>query len=258
MTLLITFDARRWRQPIIWKSSRPTIIFGWSIDICIYSHCCRRVKTRKLMTTIALNDFPITCPCTNFEFRSVTPGELGCWHEFQHGFPFQIDKWMDTFEEFDKLESHHVLEKWLMINLMSFKQFMLNECCKWGNVYKDYLLDYVQLNLNVRFFIECSPSPCVIDPILQNLDELIDSSTRILLTEFAWDDLDTLLKVMFVLNEIKEKDSEVQGLFEPLKRVVDLLLMYGVTVPERCSIQVIRKCVGGKEKLRFRFHSLLQ
>lgn len=71
------------------------------------------------------------------------------------------------------------------------------------------------------------------------MEEFIDSSHQILLTEFAWGDLDTLLKVMYVLNEIKEKDVEVQSLFEPMKRIVDLLLLYGVSMPERCSIQVI-------------------
>lgn len=58
--------------------------------------------------------------------------------------------------------------------------------------------------------------------------------------EFAWDDLNTLLKVMFVFNEINERNKHVQDLFEPLRKIVDLLLIYNVTVPERCSIQVKR------------------
>lgn len=70
------------------------------------------------------------------------------------------------------------------------------------------------------------------------MDEFIESSKMVLNMDFAWDDLNTLLKVMSVFNEINERNNHVQDLFEPLRKVVDLLLIYNVTVPERCSIQV--------------------
>lgn len=50
------------------------------------------------------------------------------------------------------MENYFIFQHWLGVNLKDFKQFILNQCCKWGNVFKEHLLDYVKINLNVRHF----------------------------------------------------------------------------------------------------------
>lgn len=53
------------------------------------------------------------------------------------------------YKEIDEMESHHVFNKWLRLDFKSFKQVLLNECCKWGNEFKQHLIKFTIHNLNV-------------------------------------------------------------------------------------------------------------
>lgn len=72
----------------------------------------------------------------------------------------------------------------------------------------------------------------------QMLEEFIVNANRTLVTDFVRNNINNLLNVMYVLNEIRERHRFVQHLFEPLRKIVDLLLMYGVTLPQAFSTQV--------------------
>lgn len=52
-------------------------------------------------------------------------------------------------------------------------------------------------------------------------------------------DFISLLKVMAVLNEIKERQLETDRIFDPLKDIADMLRQYNVEIPENIVIQVI-------------------
>lgn len=140
------------------------------------------------------------------------------------------------------MESYCIIGNWLGINLESFKQFTLNQCCKWSNLYKDHLRNYVQSNLNVNIFAPVKylylRVSVFVKIAFQLLESFISDSCRILETQFARDDINILLKVMFVLNEIDARNVHVQDLFDPLKKVVDFLLVYGVSLPQHFSSQV--------------------
>lgn len=62
---------------------------------------------------------------------------------------FQIDKWITIYEEIDTCETSHIFRNWLFIDMHEFKQEILNHCCKWGNTFKKYLIDYIIFSLNV-------------------------------------------------------------------------------------------------------------
>lgn len=55
------------------------------------------------------------------------------------------------FEEIEKTENYHLIRNWLIIDLRTFKHFILNQCAKWGNVFKDHLLTYVLNCLDVSY-----------------------------------------------------------------------------------------------------------
>lgn len=62
----------------------------------------------------------------------------------------KIDKWDNMYNEIDQMESHQIFNKWLRLDVTNFKQALLNECCKWGNVFKQQLIQFLNYNLNVR------------------------------------------------------------------------------------------------------------
>lgn len=52
------------------------------------------------------------------------------------------------------------------------------------------------------------------------------------------DDYDGLLKVMGYLFKVKERQVETDGMFEPLKQIMDLLKDYNVEFPEEIIVQL--------------------
>lgn len=73
---------------------------------------------------------------------------------------FQIEKWLNMFEHFERLDNYHVISNWLLIDQRPFKHYVLNQCSKWGNLYKDHLLNYVlnSLNVSILLILGCQPS----------------------------------------------------------------------------------------------------
>lgn len=54
-------------------------------------------------------------------------------------------------------------------------------------------------------------------------------------------DFDRLLDVMSVLNQMSERKTEIETIFEPLTETVEALRNYNVEFPDTISIQVVRK-----------------
>lgn len=57
------------------------------------------------------------------------------------------------FEHFERLDNYNVISHWLLIDQRPFKHYVLNQCSKWGDLYKEHLLNYVLNRLNVSIFV---------------------------------------------------------------------------------------------------------
>lgn len=97
--------------------------------------------------------------------------------------------------------------------MRNFKHNLLNQVCKWSNLFKQYLLDQVVNRL-------------------QELEDFIIEGTRVLQLEVTKEDFDTLLSVMSILSKIKDRTFETDRMFDPLKDSVDLLKQYNVEFDE--------------------------
>lgn len=93
--------------------------------------------------------------------------------------------------------------------MKNFKHNLLNQVCKWSNLFKQYLLDQVVNRL-------------------QELEDFIIEGTHVLQFEVTKEDFDTLLSVMSILSKIKDRSMETDSMFDPLKDTVDLLKQYNV------------------------------
>ena len=67
---------------------------------------------------------------------------------------------------------------------------------------------------------------------LQELEEFSIECDEVLGLEAAEEDFPTLLKILSVLNKIKERETATDNMFEPLKATVDLLKTYNVEFNE--------------------------
>lgn len=186
---------------------------------------------------------------------------------------FQIEKWLNMFEHFERLDNYHVISEWLLIDQRPFKHYVLNQCSKWGNLYKDHLLNYVLNSLNVSIHLNGlvrrqssgrilhwkSTLMLVTHPrhlylfnshfcmyfnrfaaphYVKELEQFIETSDEILSLKFEWDDFGALLRIMTALKSIREREARIETLFPSLKKIIYMLLQYSVRVPKKCSIQV--------------------
>lgn len=58
-------------------------------------------------------------------------------------FKREIDYFMDLYKKCDEFENEKVFLRWLRLDLRAFKQELLNTICKWTNLFKTHLVDYV-------------------------------------------------------------------------------------------------------------------
>ncbi|XP_058061407.1 LOW QUALITY PROTEIN: dynein beta chain, ciliary-like [Anopheles bellator] len=128
-------------------------------------------------------------------------------------FKAQIDSYIDLFDEVYQTEISHVFDTWLNVDFRHFKQKLLHEIGKWSNAYKQTLIDRVVGSL-------------------KELEEFTLECDRVLGLEAAEEDFPTLLKILSILNKIKEREAATDNMFDPLKATVDLLKTYNVEFNE--------------------------
>jgi dynein heavy chain, axonemal len=67
----------------------------------------------------------------------------------------------------------------------------------------------------------------------QELENFISTSTNTLRLEATEEDFETLLKILSVITQIKEREVETDNMFDPLKEVVALLKTYNVDFSDK-------------------------
>lgn len=129
-----------------------------------------------------------------------------------------IEYYGALYEEIKKIETIHVFNSWLKVNMKGLKYRMLNEVSKWSFLFKDYLSKKVISDLN-------------------ELENFIFESTLSLNLVATNDDSLTLLKILKTITSINDRDLETENMFEPLKKIVDMLKSYDMTFDDNVSNQ---------------------
>nr|CAI5828900.1 unnamed protein product [Callosobruchus analis] len=134
-------------------------------------------------------------------------------------FKEQIDTYEDLYKKVEKIQSEEIIMEWLRVDVKPLRQAILNIACKWGNLFKQHLYNHVIDSLNE----------------LENFIKEAIAAMQVPLTE---NDYDGLIKVMGYLWKVKERQIETDGMFDPLKQIMDLLKEYGVEFPEEIYVQL--------------------
>ncbi|XP_060805137.1 dynein beta chain, ciliary [Amyelois transitella] len=132
----------------------------------------------------------------------------------------EIDKYNALYDEVAALPGNYLCNGWLNMDLKRLNQAILNIVCKWSNLYKENLKNFVHKSLD-------------------DLEEFIIYATKELNVELGEDDYEGLLQVMRVLNEVRAKmDAGTDQMFEPLRDIMYVLKDYGVDFPEETYEQL--------------------
>ncbi|KAK9702182.1 Dynein heavy chain region D6 P-loop domain [Popillia japonica] len=134
-------------------------------------------------------------------------------------FKEQINLYEALYKMVEKIETEHIISTWLRIDLRPLRQAILNIVCKWGNMFKQHLVDHVVRSL-------------------EELENFIQEAIKVMQTPLADDDYDGLLKVMGYLYKVKERMFATDNMFEPLKQIIELLRNYGVEFSEEIHVQL--------------------
>ncbi len=100
-----------------------------------------------------------------------------------------------------------------------FKQSLLNSVKRWSFMFKKHLTDHVVKSLS-------------------DLNNFIEKADEGLMQQVHEGDYDGLVKVMEFLKIVKEKQTTTDTMFEPLKKIIDLLRNFGVVIPEESLVQL--------------------
>uniref|UniRef100_A0A1I8JH23 DHC_N2 domain-containing protein n=1 Tax=Macrostomum lignano TaxID=282301 RepID=A0A1I8JH23_9PLAT len=157
------------------------------------------------------------------EYKSSFDTYAYLWVEDREEFKNQFLKYghVLTPEEIDahgedglkKIERTVVLETWFRIDSSKFKQALLNEIKRWSLMFKQHLIDSVT-------------------KALDELEQFIKETDAGLSKELEEGDYDGLVAVMHHLMRVKERQSETDEMFEPLKQKIELLKTYNQEMDE--------------------------
>ncbi|XP_034948410.1 dynein beta chain, ciliary-like [Chelonus insularis] len=124
-------------------------------------------------------------------------------------FKREIDYFMNLYKECDKIENEKIFFRWFKVSNTLFKQTLLNTVCKWANVLKTHLVDHVNDSLK---------------ELSDFLRGAYDRFTQPVLEE----DYDGLLKTIYYLKEVRDRQFKIDVIFEPINETIHMLEQYDV------------------------------
>ncbi|XP_050446950.1 dynein beta chain, ciliary-like [Cataglyphis hispanica] len=128
-------------------------------------------------------------------------------------FKREIDYFTDLYKKCDEFENEKIFLRWLRLDVRSFKQALLNTICKWTNLFKTYLIDHVNSEL-------------------RNLSEFLANALKKFTQPIEPDDYEDLLNTIYYLKQVRDRQFQIDEMWEPIKATIDLLKQYDVKFGE--------------------------
>ncbi|KAM7359981.1 dynein beta chain, ciliary isoform 2-T2 [Cochliomyia hominivorax] len=124
-------------------------------------------------------------------------------------FKREIERYNRLHDVIEQLSDFHTINGWLAIDIRPLKYTLLNMTCKWSQYFKRRLLRYVENTL-------------------EKFNKFIQNGFELLQLHVARNDFHTLLQVLEVMAQIKQRVSYADNLFKPLKEMMQLLKSYNL------------------------------
>ncbi|XP_077280961.1 dynein beta chain, ciliary [Temnothorax americanus] len=128
-------------------------------------------------------------------------------------FKREIDYFMELYKKCDEFENEKIFLRWLRLDVRALKQTLLNTICKWTNLFKTHLVDHVNSEL-------------------RNLSEFLTNALKKFTQPIAPDDYEDLLNTIYYLKEVRDRQYQIDDMWEPIKAIIDLLKQYQVKFGE--------------------------
>ncbi|XP_076235061.1 dynein beta chain, ciliary [Calliopsis andreniformis] len=129
-------------------------------------------------------------------------------------FKRELDYFMDLYEKCSQIPDEHVFCHWLRLDVRPFKQSLLNTICKWANVLKEYLVNHITTQL-------------------ENLSEFLKAAMENFSQPVLEDDYEALLETIYYLKQIRDRQFEIEDMFDPIKKTIELLQQYQVIIRDQ-------------------------
>lgn len=129
----------------------------------------------------------------------------------------QIDNYESLFQEIEQINSFQAFNAWFQVDVRPFRQSLLNIVRKWGNMFKEHLVNRVTSNL------------CDLSSFIRQADEG-------LLQTVKEGDYEGLVNIMAYLLNVKERGTSTDEMFEPMQETIALLKYYDMDIPEEVNV----------------------
>jgi dynein heavy chain, axonemal len=116
---------------------------------------------------------------------------------------------------FQKLHSR--TSSFFKVDVRPFQQSLMNIVRKWGNMFKNHLMDNVTNSLT-------------------DLGNFIRNASEGLLQSVTEGDYGGLVKLMGFLMNLKERSAVTDEMFEPLTDTIELMKYYDMDIPEEVNV----------------------
>lgn len=126
-----------------------------------------------------------------------------------------IDGYESLHAEIEAIEPIQVFSAFFQVDVRPFRQALINIVRKWGNMFKDHLVDNVTNSLT-------------------SLSDFIHEADKGLLQVVS--DYDTLVSIMAYLLQVKERAVTTDIMFEPMKETIALLTYYDMEISEEVNV----------------------
>ncbi|KAJ8736094.1 hypothetical protein PYW08_006750 [Mythimna loreyi] len=133
------------------------------------------------------------------------------------GFREQIDHYENLFMEIEDMQPYKIFSNWFQVDIRPFRQALLNTVRKWGNMYKEHLVNKVT----------CS---------LSDLGNFIRDADEGLLQPVPEGDYEALVRIMGYLMHVKDRTVTTDDMFQPLTETIELLKFYDMDIPEEVNV----------------------
>ncbi|KAH1023596.1 hypothetical protein HUJ04_012770 [Dendroctonus ponderosae] len=140
----------------------------------------------------------------------VSPPKMEAFRE-------QIDNFEALFAEVEGIKEKEILSSWFQLDIKPFKHALLNTIRKWGDMFKQYLVNTVTNSL------------CDLGQFIRSADEGLQQSVQ-------EGDYQALVNVMGYLFHVKERQASTDEMFIPLKETIELLKLYDQDIPEEVNV----------------------
>ncbi|XP_069510616.1 dynein axonemal heavy chain 9 [Ambystoma mexicanum] len=131
----------------------------------------------------------------------------------------QIDSYEKIYDEVNRMEPINVFDSWMKIDARPFKVSLLNVIKRWSLMFKQHLIDHVTNSL-------------------ADLEEFARVAEKGLSVRVEEGDLPGLVNIMGHLMAVKDRQSNTDEMFEPLKQSIELLKLYEQDLPEEVYKQL--------------------